>query len=407
MESLRIGVIREGKVPPDKRVPLSPHQCLEIMERWPHVEVVVQPSPIRKFQDEEYSSLGIKMQEDLSNCDIICGVKEVQIGDLIPGKTFLFFSHTYKRQAYNAGMLKAILDKKIRLVDYELLKYKEGHRLIGFGKYAGIVGCYNGWRALGLKLNLYELKPAHLCDDRVEMEDNLKKIVLPKNLKVVLTGLGRVGHGASEIMSQIPIREVSAEEFLTAEFDEPVFTHLNTPDYFKRADDLGYDQDEFYSDPSNYISVFPEYCKAADMYIACHYWADGSPHFFSKEDLKSPEWRLKVIADISCDIEVPIPTTIRASKIADPIYGYDRFEDRECDFNDSSAVAVMAVDNLPCELPKDASKDFGRELIDKVFKLLIEGDEDDIILRATETNFEGELSKKYSYLQSYVDKASY
>jgi len=406
MEKLRIGVIREGKVPPDKRVPLSPQQCVEIMERWPHVEVLVQPSPIRKFQDEEYASLGIQMPEDISHCDIILGVKEVPIKDLIPGKTFLFFSHTYKKQPYNAGLLKAIIDKKIRLIDYELLKYKAGNRLIGFGRYAGIVGCYNGWRALGLKLGKYELKPANLCDDRVEMESQLKKAILPKNLKVVLTGMGRVGHGARETMSLLPIKEVNKEDFLNKTFDEPVFVHLDTEDYFKRASDLGYDQEEFYADPSNYVSVFPEYCNVADMYVACHYWADGSPHFFSKEDLKSPDWKIKVIADISCDIEIPIPTTLRPSKIADPIYGVDRFEGNETDFHNPNAVAVMAVDNLPCELPKDASEGFGRELIDKVLKLLIEGDEDDIILRATETD-QGALTAKYSYLQSYVDKANY
>lgn len=407
MEKIKIGILREGKVPPDMRVPLSPMQCVEVMEKWPNVEITVQPSPIRKYKDEEFSSLGINMSEDLSNCDILLGVKEVQIKDLIPNKTYLFFSHTYKFQPYNAGLLKAIVDKKIRLIDYELLKYPNGQRLIGFGKYAGIVGCYNGWRALGLKLGTYELKKASDCDDRAEMEAELSKVIMPQDLKVVLTGFGRVGHGAREIMSLLPIKEVDKESFLGSDQNGPVFTHLNTEDYFRRQSDQGFDKSEFYRDPSGYMSVFPKFCNEADMYIACHYWAEGSPHFFSTEDIKKDDWRIKVIADISCDIAEPIPTTIRPSKVATPIYGYDRFNDEECDFHEENAIAVMAVDNLPCELPKDASADFGEELIDKVLPLLIKGDQDDIIKGATETTLDGELSLKYSYLKDYINEASY
>ncbi len=173
MEKIKIGIIREGKVPPDHRVPLTPKQCKSIQVMYPNVEVVVQPSPIRAFKDNEYISEGLRLCEDLSECDVILGVKEVKIHDLIPGKKFMFFSHTIKKQPYNRDLLNAILDKKIELIDYEVIKDKHNKRLIGFGRYAGIVGCYNAFLTFGLKHELYELKPAHQCADRKEMEAEL------------------------------------------------------------------------------------------------------------------------------------------------------------------------------------------------------------------------------------------
>lgn len=403
MEKLKIGVIREGKVPPDKRVPLSPKQCKHIIDTYPEIDLVVQPSPIRKFQDSEFSDLGITLQEDLSDRDILIGVKEVPIDMLIPEKTYFFFSHTFKFQPYNAKLLRAILDKKIRLIDYEVIKGTNGKRLIGFGRYAGVVGCYNGFRTFGLKHGLYDLKPAHQCEDRVEMEGELSKVKLPSNTRVVLTGFGRVGHGAREIMSLLPIKEVTPEAYLNGTFDEPVFTHLGTGDYNKRKSDGGFDKSEFYADPSGYKSVFPEYAQSTDMYIACHYYGEGSPFIFTREDTKHPNWKTMVVADISCDIDGPVASTIRPSTIANPIYGYDPTTESEVDFKAEGAIAVMAVDNLPCELPKDASEDFGAEFIKHVLPNLLNGDPDRILANASETNLEGELTPEFAYLQDYAD----
>ncbi|MGK0277959.1 MAG: saccharopine dehydrogenase (NAD+, L-lysine-forming) [Litorivivens sp.] len=402
---MKIGIVRETKNPPDKRVPLSPEQCKQVIELYPEVTLVVQPSPIRKFQDQEYTDQGITLQTDLSDCDILVGVKEVEIDALIANKTYVFFSHTYKLQPYNAKLLKAILDKKIRLVDYEVIKGNDGKRLIGFGRYAGIVGCYNGLLALGKKTGNYDLKAANQCEDRKEMEDQLKKVILPSNFKAVITGFGRVGLGAREIISLLPIKEVKPEEFLTNTFDEPVFTHLNTEDYFRRKSDNGFDKSEFYADPSEYISVFPAYCLKAELYVACHFWSDNSPFFFTREDMKHPEWKCKVVADVSCDIDGPVACTLRPSTIADPLYGYDRFSEKIADYKDENAICVMAVDNLPCELPKDASEDFGQELIKSVIPHLLGKDEDGIIANASETNLKGELTANYSYLEDYVKNA--
>ncbi len=402
---MKIGIIREGKTPPDKRVPLSPQQCAEAKEKFPQAELVVQPSAIRKFKDEEYTAAGIVLQDDLSDCDVLFGVKEVPLGMLIPNKTYFFFSHTFKLQPYNAKLLRKILDSKIRLVDYEVLKDERGKRLIGFGRYAGIVGCYNGFRTLGKKLKSFDLKPAHECEDRAEMESYLSDVKLPQNFKCVLTGFGKVGYGAREIIEKLPIREVSPEEYLNETFNEPVFTHLNTDKYNARISDGGYDKKEFYTLPEKYKSVFSVYAHQSDMYIACHYWGDGSPFIYTREDMKHPNWRINVVADISCDIDGPVASTIRPSTIADPFYGYDKMKEEECDMHVPNAIAVMAIDNLPCELPKDASADFGRVLIDKILPCLLGDDPHDVIGRASQTNLDGELTEHFSYLQEYADSA--
>ncbi|NVK63294.1 MAG: alanine dehydrogenase [Flavobacteriales bacterium] len=398
-----IGVIREGKVPPDKRVPLTPEQCVKLQAIYPHVKVIVQPSPIRAYADHEYTDLGIEMKEDLSECDILIGVKEVNIEDLIPNKKYLFFSHTFKKQPYNRDLLRAILEKNIQLIDYEVLKDTTNRRIIGFGRYAGIVGCYNGFRTYGLKHNLYDLKAANLCANRKEVEEELKKVELPNDTRIVLTGFGRVGHGAREILELLPIKEVTPEEFLTQEFDEPVYAHLEVEDYYARRDGGEFEKSEFYTQPHLFKSTFPRYLSKADMYIPCHYWSAKADFIFTREDLKADDLRLSVVADISCDIDGPVACTIRPSKIADPIYGYDPATEKETDFMNENAIAVMAVDNLPCELPLDASDHFGSELIKEVFPALLKDDKDKIIERGSETNLDGELTSYFSYLEAYVE----
>lgn len=404
MKKIRLGIAREGKVPPDFRVPLTPKQCKIVELKFPNVEVIVQNSPIRTFEDDLYREEGIRVQEDLSECDIIMGVKEFKTKDLIPNKKYIFFSHTIKKQSYNRALLQDILQKKIQLIDYEVMKNKIGKRLIGFGRYAGIVGCYNGFRTFGLKHNLFELKKACDCSNRVELEEELKKVQLPSNTRIVLTGFGRVGFGAREIMNLLPIMEVSPEEFLTQSFEEPVFTHLEVEDYFARKDGSEFDKKDFYTNPSEFKSVFAQFANQADMYVACHYWANTSPIILAASDLKSENTRLSVIADISCDVAGPIAPTVRASTIADPIFGYDPMTEQEVDFKEKGAIAVMAVDNLPCELPKDASEDFGNELIKHIFPALFIEDPDNIIGRASETNLNGELTENFAYLSDYVNE---
>lgn len=406
MNQVKLGIIREGKVPPDKRVPLTPKQCKLVEMKFPQVKVLVQESEVRAFRDEEYVAEGIEVVKDLSDCDIIMGVKEVNVSDLIPGKKFLFFSHTIKKQPYNRKLLRAILDKKIQLIDYEVLKSKENKRIIGFGRYAGIVGAYNGIRAYGEKTNTFHLKPANECAGRTEMEAELHKATFPDNMKLVLTGFGRVGYGAREIMDLLPFTEVSPEEFLTEKFDMPVFTHLEIEDYYRRKDGKPFSKQEFYSTPDLYESSFSRYSESADIYVACHFWSNKSPFILTEADLRSDKNRLSVVADVSCDVQGPIASTLRASKIADPFYGYDPKTGRECDWNQPGSIIVMAVDNLPCELPKDASEDFGNELIKSVFPHLFGDDPDDIIGRGSETDLNGNLTSHFAYLNEYVNQVT-
>lgn len=398
---IKLGIIREGKTPPDKRVPLTPAQCVQIEKDYPNVKVFIQPSPIRKIKDSEYADAGLSIKEDLTDCDILMGVKEVNKKDLIPNKKYLFFSHTFKKQPYNRDLLNDVLEKKIQLIDYEVLTNKKGLRLIGFGRYAGIVGAYNGFLAFGKKHNLYDLKPANLCEDRVEMESELLKIKLPLNSKIVLTGFGRVGHGAKEILTKIGIKEVEPNDFLNKDFEEPVYSQLEVDDYFEREDKTAFNKSAFYKSGEGHISTFKRYLQVADLYITCHYWGSTSPFIFTREDIKSEKIKTTVVADISCDIDGPVASTIRPSTIAKPLYGYNPITEKEDDFYKDGVIGVMAVDNLPCELPKDASEDFGNELLKNILPSLFGSDVDQIIERASETTLEGKLSSYFSYLENY------
>lgn len=404
MNQIILGVIREGKVPPDKRVPLTPAQCVEVQNKYPHVKVLVQPSPIRAIKDSEYEAAGIELSDDMTLCDILIGVKEVNKEDLIPGKKYMFFSHTFKEQPYNRTLLQEILDKKIQLIDYEVMTNPPGKRIIGFGRYAGIVGCYNGFLTYGLKHNLYNLKPANQCDDRAEMEGELSKVNLPANTKIVLTGWGRVGNGAREIVEKLGLKEVSSEAFLNETFDEAVYTQLDVTEYNAKKDGSEFSKRDFYNDGSEFKSTFDNYLRVADMYVACHYWDASAPFIFTREDLKAEGVKTTVVADISCDIDGPVACTIRPSTIADPIYGYNPITEKEDDYTKAGVIAVMAVDNLPCELPKDASKDFGGELLNNIFDGLFNEDVDGIIERASETDLNGELMPDFAYLEDYLKR---
>ncbi|MFT7614774.1 MAG: saccharopine dehydrogenase (NAD+, L-lysine-forming) [Parvicellaceae bacterium] len=399
---MKIGVIREGKVPPDKRVPLSPEQC-KIIDDQPGVEVFVQRSEIRKFTDEQYQAQGLKVVKSVEDCDVLIGVKEVPIKELIPGKKYLFFSHTYKEQPYNRDLLKAVIEKNVQLVDWEVITDSKGRRLIAFGRYAGIVGCYNTLLGYGLKSGRYKLKRACNCDDRVEMERQLEKVDLPKNFKIVITGKGRVGGGAEEIFHKMNLTKVSPEDFLTKEFDRPVYTQLGVEKYNKMSDESDFDKSLFYKDPASFESDFLKYARVADIYVACHYWDSRAPFIFSREDARDPNWKISIVGDISCDIDCAVASTLRPSTVVEPFYGYDPISESEVDFDQEGAISVMAVDNLPCELPKDASIDFGAMFINHVLEPLKGNDPDHIIWRASQTK-DGKLTPHFEYLQDYVSK---
>jgi saccharopine dehydrogenase (NAD+, L-lysine-forming) len=400
MSKIKIGIIKEGKVPLDKRVAITPEQARQITDLYPNVEVVCQSSNIRCFTDDDYRAQGIKVVTDISDCDLIFGVKEVPIPNLIADKTYFFFSHTIKKQPYNRDLLRAILAKNIRMIDYETLINDDSQRIIAFGRYAGIVGAYNGIYAYGKRYNLFHLRRASDCFDLEDMQKEFKKVKLPR-IKIVLTGGGRVAKGAIEVLLGMGIRRVTPAHFLITNYDYPVFTQLNSRDYNVHKNGDEFNRHEFYTKPKNFLPDFMKYAREAEILIAAAYWDPASPVLFTKKEMAQSDFDLKVIADITCDIEGSIPSTKKPSTIADPIYDYDPTLDAiQPPLSDEGNVTVMAVDNLPCELPRNASVDFGNMLIENVLPDLLVG-EQKIIDRATITR-DGKLTEKYSYLADYV-----
>jgi saccharopine dehydrogenase (NAD+, L-lysine-forming) len=397
----KIGILREGKVPPDLRVALTPEQCSKVQEEF-GVKIIVQPSPLRVFTDDEYRSAGLELSEDLTSCDLIIGVKEVPKDLLIPHKTYLFFSHTIKQQPHNQALMREIIHRKIELIDYEVIRDTRGKRLIGFGRYAGIVGAFEGLRAYGLKAGRYSLPSPASCRDRVHMESYFHRISLPDTMKIVLTGNGRVGHGAMDIMKTLNLKEVAPEEFMRGDFNQPVFTHLDSQHYFVHKERGDFQKQEFYKEPGAYKSILHQFVGQADLLLACHLWAAGNPVLLDRDCFKSLSWRCRTIADISCDINGPIASTIRSSTISEPFYGYHRELHQESDPMHPESIMVMAIDNLPCELPRDASEDFGDELIRHVMPHFFNGDKDRILYNATETTAEGKLTPQFAHLSEYA-----
>ncbi|MBE0673414.1 MAG: alanine dehydrogenase [Bacteroidales bacterium] len=401
--TIRIGILRETKNPPDRRVPLTPSQIIKLQEIYPNTEFYVQPSDIRCYSDEEYEYLDIPLKEDLSNCDILMGVKEVDKRTFIADKTYLFFSHVTKKQPYNQDMFRELVGKRIRLIDYEYLTTESGTRIVAFGRWAGIVGAYNALRARGIRTNRFKLKPAYQCRDLEEMWAGLSMIQLKPGLKILITGEGRVAGGAMETLSECGIVQVQPEEFLSREFDVPVVCQIGPADYVRRKDGSEFNFSHFVKSPGEYESTFLPFTRVTDILVACHFWDPSSPKFFEAEDTRNPYFRISVVADISCDIKGPIPTTLRATTIADPFYGYNpQTGAEEVAFTRPTNITVMSIDNLPGELPRDASGDFGRQLINSVLNDLLSGTESDLVKRATITA-NGALAKRFEYLKDYLE----
>ncbi len=401
--AITFAIIKERKNPPDRRVVFSPQKCQEVSRQFPDANIIVEASSIRIFPDSAYSEAGFKVTEDVSEADVMLGVKEVPIDALIPKKKYFFFSHTIKKQPYNRELLQAILEKKIELYDHEVIVTNKGGRLIGFGRYAGLVGAYNGFRALGLRDDLFTLPKVEVLPDLRAVKAELDAITLPKQLKIALSGTGKVAQGAKEILDHLQIREVTDADYLTQSFDEPVYCRIDVMEYNKRTDGKPGDKYEFYKDPSGYESDFMKYAATTDFFIAGHFYGEGAPYLFTREDAKHPDFKINLVADISCDIDGPVASTVRPSTIANPFYGYDPQTEKETAFDAKQVITVMAVDNLPCELPKDASEGFGDMFLEHVIPAFFNGDADGLLARAQMTTAEGTLTKRFRYLQDYVE----
>ncbi|HMN32860.1 MAG TPA: NAD(P)-dependent oxidoreductase [Chitinophagaceae bacterium] len=399
---IKIGIIKEGKIPQDNRVPFSPVQCKNIQEKFSGVKFTVQPSPNRCFNDDEYLSQGIELNEDLSDCDILFGVKEPIIDSLIPNKTYLFFSHTKKAQPYNQKLMKALIEKKIRMIDYECLTHDDGHRIVGFGYWAGVVGAHNGLLTYGKKFKQFSLKTVHSLKNFQELKDTYENFFLPP-IKIALTGSGRVATGVLDILQYLDVAEVSVDDYLSKRFTYPVFVHLKGKDLYARKDDSTYQRDDFHANPQDYTCLFLPFSKMTDILMNGIYWDKNIPRLFELEDMKRPDFNLPVISDITCDENGSVPCNIGSTSIADPVYGFDKNTmSKAPPFQNSfDVVDVMAVDNLPNELPRDASKYFGAFLEEYVLPDLVKNSSSGVIERATICKA-GKLTSFYEYLSDYA-----
>jgi alanine dehydrogenase len=396
---MKIGIIKEYKSPPDKRVVFSPKKCVETLQKFPQVEFFVEKSDIRCFSDLEYEEMGLKVVTDLSNCDVLIGVKEVPIEKLIENKKYFFFSHTIKKQPYNKKLLQQIIKKNIELFDHETIVDNNNNRLIGFGYYAGVIGAYNGLRAYGLKNHTFSIPKAIDLKDRQEFNSILKSLSIP-NMKILLTGKGRVGSGTKEVLDFLKIKEVSAQDFINETYSESVYVNIDVLDY-NYSDSIENTVSNFYNYPEKFRSTFSKFLSVSDIYFAGHYHNPKAPKLITLDDIKNPDFNVQVIADISCDIDGPIASTIRPSTIENPTYGFHKEKLVECDFLDENALAVMAVDNLPCELPRDSSEMFGEMFLKYVIPSFFNNDQDNILKNSKITS-KGSLTDRFSYLSDYI-----
>ena len=398
-----IGIVRESRND-ENRTPLVPEHIKKYKESNPNINFIIQPSNSRCFSDEEYELCGAKINENLNECSIIFGVKEIDPNILINNRTYLFFSHTFKInkqqkniEKHKKDLLLSILNKKITLIDYENIRGKNGTRCLGFGRFAGIVGCYNTLNLLLRVLGKQSLASAYKIDDYERLVLNLKNLYFPKT-KILVTGDGRVAKGVIELLNQTNIKAVSKKDFLEKKFDQSIFCNLETKDYVTNNSSTNFNLEHFINNPQDYSSSALQYLKETDILISAHYWDPSSPKIFENEDLKVLQ-NLKIVGDITCDINGSVPTTIRSTTIEEPNYWIERYTLKEIDEN-NDGIAVMAVDNLPSELPRDSSTEFSEGIINEVLPFLLKED-DGRILNGTITT-DGSFLEKYNYLNDYI-----
>ncbi|HTN17163.1 MAG TPA: NAD(P)-dependent oxidoreductase [Chitinophagaceae bacterium] len=399
---MRIGLIRERKDPPDTRVPFTPKQCVEVMEKYPGIQIVVESSPNRCYTDEEYRREGVPVVSDMRDCEVLLGVKEVPEEELIEGKTYFFFSHTKKMQPYNRGLMQAMIRKHIRMIDYECLTHTDGQRILGFGFFAGVVGAHNGILTYGKKHGLYELPKANDINSYADLLSYYDQLLLP-NIKIAVTGSGKVSSGILEIMSHLDIQSIEPDDYITNDYEYPVYTHLKGGSLYRHRQTGTYGREHFHQHPAEYESLFRKFLPHTDILMNGIYWDKQIPRLFEQEDITNTDFRISVIADITCDPYGSVPINIAASTIADPVYGIEKTTmQRTAPFLDTPEVIdIMAVDNLPNELPRDASKYFGAHFEKYVLEALLEGYDSDLIHRATICS-NGKLNNRYSYLEAYA-----
>lgn len=394
----KIGLIKEGKIPADNRVALTPIQCRWIKENK-NVDIIVQSSPGRCFSDEEYKAQGIEVRDHIDDCAILLGIKEVPIEMLIPDKIYLFFSHTKKLQPYNQALFRAMMEKNISLIDYECLEHEDGTRLLGFGFFAGVVGAHNGMMAYGNRTGALHLGRVYEQRNFQELVHTYFGLKIP-NVRIAVTGSGRVAHGITEVMNLMGIHEAEPDEFkAVSKFDYPVYVHLKGAQLYKNVTTGEYIREEFHEYPERYECLFKDYLFQTDILMNGVYWQEGIPRLFDMQDLRHPDYRMHTIADISDDQNGSVPCNVGDATIENPIYGVDRNTGMVTQPYLKNSVDIMSVGNLPNELPRDASRYFGEQIIKFILDDLLSGGSP-IIDKATMLK-NGKITEDYFYMKEY------
>jgi alanine dehydrogenase len=397
---LQIGLLREGKIPADNRVALTPAQCKWLHKNFSAIKVVAQHSGARCFTDQEYIRAGVEVREDISDADIFLGIKEVPINMLVPDKMYLFFSHTKKLQAHNQKLFKAILQKKITLLDYECLVHEDGQRVLGFGFFAGIVGAHNGMMAYGNRTGSFTLNSVYSSKDYRHLIHTYFGLKVP-NIKVAITGSGRVAHGVLEVMNLMGITEVEPDEYLERTFSYPVYVQLKGADLFTHKELKTYKREHFHQYPGQYRSRFLPYTKCTDILMNGVYWTENVPRLFESSDVDE-SFFIQTIADISDDEHGSVPINLGDQSIENPVYGVDKSTLQKTTAYLPGSIDIMAVGNLPNELPRDASQYFGEQLIKYVLDDLVKGNSA-LIERAIMVN-KGVITANFAYMKSYGEQ---
>jgi len=408
---ITLSVLAEARID-ENRVPFSPTQISYLLNKFSNLKIIVQPSNRRCFKDKDYLEAGAQITDNLSSADIIFGVKEVDISILIKDKTYLFFSHTSKvRQyigqtikdkaiIYKKELLKEVIKKNITLIDYENIRDAsgKGYRYLGFGRFAGIIGAYNTLN-LYLKLNNKQQLPRAF---EINNYEQVKKLISKQNfnkLKILLIGSGRASKGAIELLKHANIRQVSINDYLNNKYDEAVFCNISAKKHVERKDGKDSSYQDYILNPHEYNSKVKNYLYDTDMFIACHYWDPKFPKLFSSKQINEFK-NLKIIGDVTCDINGSVPTTIRSTSISEPYYSINTDSMKEIELG-NKGIAVMAVDNLPSELPRDASEEFGNSVISEILPYLIDKDDGRINRATTASN--GKFCENFTYLNDFIN----
>ena len=381
-----LGIRREDKNKWEKRVPITPEHLRE-MKNNHNIESIVQKSPIRVFTDKEYEKKGIKVRDDLNICPVIFGVKEMPLSFFEENKTYVFFSHIIKGQKYNMPMLKEMIDKKCSLIDYEKITDEKGRRLVFFGRYAGLAGMTDTLWAFGQKLDIKGIKTPFSDIKQTIKYDNLEKLkkhlltiaekIEKKGLNekitplvVGFTGYGNVSKGAQEIIDCLPIREIRPSQL--EEIEDNYENNLVYKVVFKEndivepIDDEEFDLEKYYHNPELFRPIFTKYIPHISILMNCIYWDERYPKLITKKYLKKQyfdEMKLQIVGDISVDVGGAIEFTEKVTSPDQPVFIYNPNKNSISDGVKGDGIAVMAVDNLPCELPRESSEVFSDSLL--------------------------------------------